>query len=83
MDGVYTSDPRIVPEARKLSEITYDEMLELASMGAQVLHNRSVELAKSFGVQLGALSFTGNPGTIVKEVVKKVGKTDITGDRAG
>ena len=80
VDGVYTSDPRIVPEARKLSEITYDEMLELASMGAQVLHNRSVELAKSYGVQLEVLSsFTGNPGTIVKEVVKKVEKTYITG----
>lgn len=80
VDGVYTSDPRIVPEAHKLDEITYDEMLELASMGAQVLHNRSVELAKSYGVRLEVLSsFTGNPGTIVKEVVKKVEKTYITG----
>jgi aspartate kinase len=47
VDGVYTTDPRIVPDARKLSEISYDEMLELASLGAQVLHNRSVEMAKS------------------------------------
>lgn len=80
VDGVYTSDPRIVPEARKLEEITYDEMLELASMGAQVLHNRSVELAKSYGVTLEVLSsFTGNAGTIVKEIVKNVEKTYITG----
>ena len=80
VDGVYTCDPRLVPEARKLPEITYDEMLELASMGAQVLNNRSVELAKSYNVPLEVLSsFTGNPGTIVKEVVKKVEKTYITG----
>ena len=80
VDGVYTSDPRVVSEARRLAEITYDEMLELASMGAQVLNNRSVELAKSYGVRLEVLSsFTGNPGTIVKEVVKKVEKTYITG----
>ena len=52
VDGVYTCDPRIVPEAKKLPEITYNEMLELASLGAQVLNNRSVELAKSYGVQL-------------------------------
>ena len=80
VDGVYTCDPRLVPEARKLDEITYDEMLELASLGAQVLHNRSVELAKSFNVPLEVLSsFSGNPGTIVKEVVKNVEKTYITG----
>ena len=76
VDGVYTCDPRIVPEAKKLPEITYNEMLELASLGAQVLNNRSVELAKSYGVQLEVLSsFSGNPGTIVKEVVKNVEKT--------
>ena len=80
VDGVYTCDPRVVPEAHKLDEITYDEMLELASMGAQVLHNRSVELAKSYNVRLEVLSsFTGNPGTIVKEAAKKVEKTYITG----
>ena len=80
VDGVYTCDPRLVPEARKLDEITYDEMLELASLGAQVLHNRSVELAKSYNVRLEVLSsFSGNPGTIVKEVVKNVEKTYITG----
>ena len=80
VDGVYTCDPRIVPEAKKLPEITYNEMLELASLGAQVLNNRSVELAKSYGVQLEVLSsFSGNPGTIVKEVVKNVEKTYIAG----
>ena len=76
VDGVYTSDPRVVPEAKKLDEITYNEMLELASLGAQVLHNRSVELAKSYNIQLEVLSsFVEAPGTIVKEVVKKVEKT--------
>ena len=80
VDGVYTCDPRLVPDARKLDEITYSEMLELASLGAQVLHNRSVELAKSYNVPLEVLSsFTENPGTIVKEVVNKVEKTYITG----
>ena len=52
VDGVYTTDPRVVPDARKLDEITYDEMLELASQGAQVLHNRSVELAKKYRVNM-------------------------------
>lgn len=69
VDGVYTTDPRVVPNARKLNHISYDEMLELASLGAKVLHSRSVELAKHFSVPLQVLSsFTGNPGTmIVKE----------------
>ncbi len=66
--GVYTTDPRIVPEAKKLSEITYDEMLELAASGANVLHNRSVELAKKFNVNMEVLSsLEREPGTIVKE----------------
>ena len=79
VDGVYTTDPRIVPTARKLSEITYDEMLELASQGAQVLHNRSVELAKKYHVDLEVLSsLERKPGTKVKEVVK-VEKTNIAG----
>ena len=79
VDGVYTTDPRLCPNARKLGEITYDEMLELASLGAQVLHNRSVELAKHYGVELEVLSsFSGNPGTIVKEAVK-LEKTYISG----
>ena len=79
VDGVYTTDPRIVPNARKLEEITYDEMLELASQGAQVLHNRSVELAKKFRVNLEVLSsLERKPGTKVKEVVK-MEKTNIAG----
>ena len=79
VDGVYTADPRLVPTAKKLDAITYDEMLELASLGAQVLHNRSVELAKRYQIELEVLSsFTGNPGTIVKEVVK-MEKTFISG----
>ncbi len=70
VEGVYTADPRIVPNARKLEEITYDEMLEMASLGAKVLHNRSVELAKKYGVQLVVCSsLTRAPGTVVKEVV--------------
>ena len=68
VDGVYTADPRIVPNAKKLSTITYDEMLELASLGAQVLHNRSVEMAKKYNVDLEVVSsFTRNEGTKVKE----------------
>ena len=79
VDGVYTADPRLVPTARKLEEITYDEMLELASQGAQVLHNRSVELAKKFRVNLEVLSsLERKPGTKVKEVTK-VEKTNIAG----
>ena len=68
MDGVYTADPRIVPKARKLEEITYDEMLDLATLGAGVLHNRSVEMAKKYGVQLVVRSsLNDHEGTIVKE----------------
>ncbi len=71
VDGVYTADPRLVSNAKKLQEITYDEMLELASLGAQVLHNRSVQMAKRYHVDLEVLtSFANVPGTIVKEVVK-------------
>ncbi|MGF7141957.1 aspartate kinase [Anaerotaenia torta] len=71
VDGVFTADPRIVPSARKLNAITYDEMLELASLGAGVLHNRSVEMAKKFGVQLVVRSSLNySEGTVVKEVVK-------------
>ncbi len=80
VDGVYTADPRKVPDARKIDEITFDEMLELASLGAQVLHNRSVEMAKRYNMNIEVLSsFTGAPGTIVKEAVKKVEKTYISG----
>lgn len=71
VDGVYTADPRIVKNAVKLNEITYDEMLELASLGANVLHNRSVEMAKKYHVNLEVLSsLEKKPGTIVKEAVK-------------
>lgn len=71
VEGVYTADPRIVPNARKLNAISYDEMLELASLGARVLHNRSVEMAKKYGVQLVVRSsLNREEGTVVKEVVK-------------
>lgn len=71
VDGVFTADPRIVKDAKKLDEITYDEMLELASLGAGVLHNRSVEMAKKYGVQLVVRSsLNTSKGTIVKEEVK-------------
>ena len=71
VDGVYTADPRKVPTAFKLDEITYDEMLELATLGAQVLNNRSVELAKKYNIELEVLSsITKVPGTRVKEAVK-------------
>ena len=68
VDGVYTADPRVVKNARKLDQVTYDEMLELATLGAGVLHNRSVELAKKYGVQLVVRSsLNTNEGTVVKE----------------
>ncbi|MEE0061693.1 MAG: aspartate kinase [Acutalibacteraceae bacterium] len=68
VEGVYTADPRKIENAKKLSEISYDEMLELATLGAQVLHNRSVELAKKYNLELEVLSsYTCAPGTIVKE----------------
>lgn len=71
VDGVYTADPRVVKNARKLKEITYDEMLELATSGAKVLHNRSVEMAKKYGVQLVVRSSMNlEEGTTVKEVAK-------------
>lgn len=70
VDGVYTADPRIVKNARKLSEITYDEMLDLATCGAGVLHNRSVEMAKKYGVTLVVRSsLNESEGTLVKEEV--------------
>lgn len=68
VDGVYSTDPRIVRHARKLSEISYDEMLELANLGAAVLHPRAVEYAKNYNVHLVVRSsFTDNEGTVVKE----------------
>lgn len=69
VEGVYTADPRKVENAKKLKEITYDEMLELATLGAQVLNNRSVEMAKKYNVEVEVLSSLKRvPGTIVKEV---------------
>lgn len=80
VDGVYTADPRHVTGARKLDEITFDEMLELASLGAQVLHNRSVEMAKRYNVNMEVLSsFSGKPGTKIKEVVKTMEKIHVSG----
>lgn len=71
VEGVYTADPRKVPNATKLPEISYDEMLELATLGAQVLNNRSVEMAKKYNIELEVLSsMTNAPGTIVKEAAK-------------
>ncbi len=71
VDGVYTADPRIVPGARKLKEISYDEMLDLATLGAGVLHNRSVEMARKYGVELVVRSsLNRNEGTTVREVTK-------------
>ena len=73
VDGVYTADPRIVPGAKKLEEISYDEMLELASLGAKVMQSRSVEFAKKFGVVFEVRSsLNDNPGTIVKEETKSM-----------
>src|SRR5271154_5988521 len=73
VDGVYTADPRLVPQATKLSEISYDEMLELASLGAKVMQSRSVEFAKKFGVVFEVRSsLNENPGTLVKEETKNM-----------
>ncbi len=73
VDGVYTADPRIVPTARKLEEISYDEMLELAGLGAKVMQSRSVEFAKKFGVTFEVRSsLNDNPGTIVKEETRSM-----------
>lgn len=80
VDGVYTADPRLVPTARKLESISYDEMLDLAALGAGVLHSRSVELAKKYGVQLAVRSsLNESEGTIVKGVVKKMERMLISG----
>ena len=84
VDGEYTADPRIVKNARKIDEIIYDEMLELATSGAKVLHNRSVEMAKKYGVELVVRSsLTSEEGTVVKEVVKmeKMLITGVAADR--
>ena len=80
VDGIYTADPRIVPQAHKLEEITFEEMLELSTLGAQVLHNRSVEMARRYDVNLEVLSsFSGHPGTKVKENMKIEEKSYVSG----
>lgn len=84
VEGIYTADPRVVPNARKLEEITYDEMLELASLGAKVLHNRSVEMAKKYDVELVVRSsMTEAEGTIVKEelTVEKMLVSGVAADK--
>jgi len=73
VEGVYTANPRVVPDARKLNEIAYDEMLELASLGAEVLQSRAVEFAKKYAVELEVMSsFSHAPGTLVREEVRKM-----------
>ncbi|MEI9894103.1 MAG: aspartate kinase [Chthoniobacter sp.] len=80
VDGVYTCDPRIVPSARKLDEISYEEMLEMASSGSKVMQSRSVEFAKKFGVVFEVRSsFNNNPGTIVKEESKNMENVVVRG----
>ena len=80
VDGVYTADPRIVKTAQKIHEISYDEMLELASLGSKVMQSRSVEFAKKYGVVFEVRSsFNHNPGTIVKEEVAYMEKVVVRG----
>ena len=80
VDGVYTTDPRVVPAAKKLEEISYDEMLELAGAGAKVMQSRSVEFAKKFGVVFEVRSsLNDNPGTLVKEETKSMEDVVIRG----
>jgi aspartate kinase len=80
VDGVYTTDPRVVPEASKLDLVCYDEMLELANLGAAVLHPCAVELAMQYGLPLHVRSsFNNNPGTLVKEVDNMENKHVVTG----
>lgn len=80
VDGVYTADPRLVPNARKIDEITYEEMLDLATLGAGVLHNRSVELAKKYCVPLVVRSSLNNSeGTVIKEETKAMEKLMVSG----
>ncbi len=80
VDGVYTCDPRVVPNARKIEEISYDEMLEMASSGSKVMQSRSVEFAKKFGVIFEVRSsFNNNPGTIVKEETKNMENVVVRG----
>jgi aspartate kinase len=80
VDGVYTTDPRYVSKARKLNELSYDEMLEMANLGAGVLHPRSVENAKKYNVPLVVRSsFNEEPGTLIKEVTSLEKGQDVSG----
>ena len=80
VDGVYTTDPNMVPQARKLDRISYDEMLELASLGAKVLQTRSVEFAKKYNVPVRVLSsFNDNPGTLVTKEDSDMEKVVVSG----
>ncbi len=80
VDGVYTTNPNLIKDARKLDVIAYDEMLEFASLGAGVLHPRAVEVAKAYGIEIHVRSsFNYNEGTIVKEVLKMEIKNPVTG----
>ncbi len=80
VEGVFTADPRIVPDARKMDRVSYDEMLEMASLGAKVLHGRSVEFAKKYNVPLVVRSsFNQTPGTLVTREDRDMEKTVITG----
>ena len=80
VEGVYTTDPRLVPKARKLKEITYDEMLEMASLGAQVMQARSIEVAKKFDVPIHVRSsFSQNPGTMIIKEVKRMEDVLVSG----
>ncbi|MEO0510430.1 MAG: aspartate kinase [Verrucomicrobiota bacterium] len=80
VDGVYTADPRVVPDATKLDEISYEEMLELASSGSKVMQNRAVEFAQKFDVVFEVRSsFNKNPGTIVKEEVASMEDVVVSG----
>ncbi|MEK7822753.1 MAG: aspartate kinase [Nitrospirota bacterium] len=80
VEGVYTTDPRIVKEARKLDKISYDEMLEMASLGAKVLHGRSVEFAKKYAVPLVVRSsFNYNPGTLIIKEDEDMEKIVVSG----
>src|SRR5205807_5023934 len=80
VDGVFTADPNIVPDARKLARVSYDEMLELASLGAKVLQSRSVEFAKKYGVTVHVRStFRPDPGTLVTKEEQGMEKAVVTG----
>ena len=80
VEGIYTTDPRIEPKARKISKITYDEMLEMASLGAQVMQARSIEVAKKFNVPIHVRSsFSTNPGTMIIKEVKRMEDVVVTG----